>query len=312
MTNIDPAVFGKVAVVCGGTSSEREVSLNSGKAVLNALLSKGVDAHHFDPKDTDISKLRDYDRVFNVLHGTFGEDGGLQGVLDGFEIPYTGCGVLASAIAMDKFRCRLLWQSLGLPNVPYVVLNDDSDFEQVEREFGLPLFVKPAAEGSSVGVMMIENAGDLAKAYPQLKQYHGEILAEKAVTGGEYACSILGNETLPSIRIIPKGKFYDYEAKYLKNDTQYQCPSDLTDEQEAMMGQIALSAFAAIGGKGWGRVDFLKDDAGKLYLLELNTVPGMTDHSLVPMAAAVNGMNFASLCLTILTQTLSEDSVYRA
>lgn len=308
MTNIDVKNFGKVAVVCGGFSTEREVSLNSGKAVLNALLSKGVDAHHFDPKEMDISELRGYDRVFNVLHGTFGEDGSLQGVLDGFGVPYTGCGVLASAIAMDKFRCRLVWQSLGLPNVPYVVLNDNSDFDKVEAEFGLPLFVKPAAEGSSVGVMMIENQGDLAKAYPKLKQYHGEILAEKAMTGGEYACSILGDETLPSIRIIPKGKFYDYEAKYLKDDTVYQCPSDLTDSQEREMGELALRAFRAIGGKGWGRVDFLKDDAGKLYLLELNTVPGMTDHSLVPMGAKESSMDFATLCLTILMQTLTSDS----
>lgn len=300
----DVTKFGKVAVVCGGTSSEREVSLNSGKAVLEALLSKGVDAHHFDPKDTDISNLRDYDRVFNVLHGTFGEDGSLQGVLDGLDIPYTGCGVLASAIAMDKFRCRLIWQSLGLPNVPYVVLNDDTDFEQVEREFGLPLFAKPAAEGSSVGVMMIENAGDLAKAYPKLKQYHGEILAEKAITGGEYTVAILGDVALPSIRMIPAGKFYDYEAKYLRDDTVYQCPSDLTKEQEAQIADLALRAFAAVDGKGWGRVDFLKGSDEKLHLLELNTVPGMTDHSLVPMAAKVVGIDFASLCVQILEQTL--------
>lgn len=301
---IDVTKFGKVAVVCGGTSSEREVSLNSGKAVLEALLSKGVDAYHFDPKDTDISKLRDYDRVFNVLHGTFGEDGSLQGVLDGLDIPYTGCGVLASAIAMDKFRCRLIWQSLGLPNVPYVVLNDDTDFEQVEREFGLPLFAKPAAEGSSVGVMMIENAGDLAKAYPKLKQYHGEILAEKAITGGEYTVAILGDVALPSIRMIPAGKFYDYEAKYLRDDTVYQCPSDLTKEQEAQIADLALRAFAAVDGKGWGRVDFLKGSDEKLHLLELNTVPGMTDHSLVPIAAKVVGIDFASLCVQILEQTL--------
>ena len=304
--NIDVKQFGKVAVVCGGWSTEREVSLNSGKAVLNALLSKGVDAHHFDPKETDISQLRDFDRVFNILHGTFGEDGSLQGVLDGFNIPYTGCGVLASAIAMDKFRNRLVWQALGLPNVPYVVLKDDTDFAQVEAELGLPLFAKPAAEGSSVGVMMIENAGDLAKAYPELKQYHGEILAEKAITGGEYACSIFGDEALPSIRIIPNAKFYDYEAKYNRNDTIYQCPSDLTPEQEQQMQALAREAFAAIGGKGWSRVDFLKDNNGKLYLLELNTVPGMTDHSLVPMAAKVKGIDFASLCVMILQDTLAK------
>ncbi|STZ00409.1 D-alanine--D-alanine ligase B [Moraxella lacunata] len=300
----DVTKFGKVAVVCGGFSSEREVSLNSGKAVLNALLSKGVDAHHFDPQETDISKLREYDRVFNVLHGTFGEDGSLQGVLDGFKIPYTGCGVLASAIAMDKFRCRLVWQSLGLPNVPYVVLHDDSDFEAVEREFGLPLFVKPASEGSSVGVFMVEQAGDLAKIYPKLKQYHGEILAEKAMMGGEYAISLLGEHILPSIRIIPKGKFYDYEAKYLRDDTVYQCPSDLTPEQEREMGELAKRAFSAMGGRGWSRVDFLKSDDGKLYVLEINTVPGMTDHSLVPMAAKQAGIEFADLCVKILAQTL--------
>lgn len=302
--SIDVTQFGKVAVVCGGFSSEREVSLNSGKAVLDALLSKGVDAHHFDPQETDISKLREYDRVFNVLHGTFGEDGSLQGVLDGFDIPYTGCGVLASAIAMDKFRCRLIWQGFNLPNVPYVVLDDHSDFDAVEREFGLPLFVKPAAEGSSVGVVMVETAGELAKVYPTLKQYHGAILAEPAITGGEYACSLLGDEALPSIRIIPTGKFYDYEAKYLRNDTTYQCPSDLTAEQEREMQDIAKRAFEAIGGRGWSRVDFLKSDDGKLYLLELNTVPGMTDHSLVPMAAKARGIDFASLCVQILAQTL--------
>ncbi|STZ08195.1 D-alanine--D-alanine ligase B [Moraxella caprae] len=296
--------FGKVAVVCGGFSAEREVSLNSGRAVLNALLLKGVDAHHFDPQETDISNLREYDRVFNVLHGTFGEDGSLQGVLDGFKIPYTGCGVLASAIAMDKFRCRLVWQSLGLPNVPYVVLHDDSDFDAVETDFGLPLFVKPASEGSSVGVMMIEETGGLAKAYPKLKQYHGEILAEKAITGGEYACSLLGDDVLPSIRIIPKGKFYDYEAKYLRDDTVYQCPSDLTPEQEREMGELAKRAFSAMGGRGWSRVDFLKSDDGKLYVLEINTVPGMTDHSLVPMAAKEAGIEFADLCVKILEQTL--------
>ena len=300
----DDQNFGKVAVVCGGTSAEREVSLNSGMAVLNALLSKGVDAHHFDPADTDISHLRAYDRVFNVLHGTFGEDGSLQGVLDGFNLPYTGCGVLASAIAMDKFRCRLLWQSLGLPNVPYVVLHDDSDFAAVEREFGLPLFIKPAAEGSSVGVFMVEQAGDLAKIYPKLKQYHGEILAEKAMMGGEYAISLLGEHVLPSIRIIPKGKFYDYEAKYLRDDTIYQCPSDLTPEQERQMGELALKAFRAIGGRGWSRVDFLKGHDGKLCVLEINTVPGMTDHSLVPMAAKEAGIGFDELCVKILAQTL--------
>ena len=306
MTEIDVTQFGKVAVVCGGWSSEREVSLNSGKAVLNALLSKGVDAHHFDPKETDISQLRDFDRVFNVLHGTFGEDGSLQGVLDGFNIPYTGCGVLASAIAMDKFRNRLVWQALGLPNVPYVVLKDDTDFAQVEAELGLPLFAKPAAEGSSVGVMMIENAGDLAKAYPELKQYHGEILAEKAITGGEYACSILGDEALPSIRIIPNAKFYDYEAKYLSDNTSYQIPCGLAADKEQELCELTARACAALGVTGWGRADVMQDAAGKFWLLEVNTVPGMTGHSLVPMAAKAAGLDFQQLVLRLLATTVQE------
>ena len=304
--NIDVKQFGKVAVVCGGWSTEREVSLNSGKAVLNALLSKGVDAHHFDPKETDISQLRDFDRVFNVLHGTFGEDGSLQGVLDGFNIPYTGCGVLASAIAMDKFRNRLVWQALGLPNVPYVVLKDDTDFAQVEAELGLPLFAKPAAEGSSVGVMMIENAGDLAKAYPELKQYHGEILAEKAITGGEYACSILGDEALPSIRIIPNAKFYDYEAKYLSDNTSYQIPCGLAADKEQELCELTARACAALGVTGWGRADVMQDAAGKFWLLEVNTVPGMTGHSLVPMAAKAAGLDFQQLVLRLLATTVQE------
>ncbi|MBD3726569.1 MAG: ATP-grasp domain-containing protein, partial [Moraxella osloensis] len=185
-------------------------------------------------------------------------------------------------------------------------LDDNTDFTAIEQQLGLPLFVKPAAEGSSVGVFKIKEAGELAKTYPQLKQYHGAILAEKAITGGEYACSILGDEVLPSIRIIPTTEFYDYEAKYNRDDTVYQCPSDLSEAQEQTMQQIARKAFAAIGGKGWSRVDFLRDDEGTLYLLELNTVPGMTSHSLVPMAAKARGMDFATLCVRILEQTLSE------
>lgn len=297
--------FGKVAVVCGGSGTERAVSLTSGKAVQQALQSQGIDAHYFDPSSDDMATLKNYDRVFNVLHGTFGEDGGLQGVLDGFGVPYTGCGVLASALAMDKLRCRLIWQALGLPNVPYVVLKDNSNFTEVEQVLGLPLFVKPAAEGSSVGVTMVETAGELAKIYPTLKQYHGEILAEKAITGGEYALSLIDGEPLPSIGIVPQGKFYDYDAKYVRDDTVYKCPSDLTNEQERQMAELAQKAFLAVGGKGWGRVDFLKDNDGKLYLLELNTVPGMTSHSLVPMAAKAVGMDFGALCVAILKQTLT-------
>ena len=294
--------FGKVAVLAGGFSSEREVSLNSGNAVLQALQSKGIDAHLFDPREKPLHHLleENFQVAFNILHGTYGEDGVVQGALETMNISYTGSGVMASAISMDKFHTRLVWQSAGLPNVPYVVLNDNSDFAAVEEQFGFPLFVKPAAEGSSVGVQFIEKQGELAKEYPQLKQYHGVILAEKAIMGGEYACSIIGDRALSTIRIIPQGKWYDFDAKYYRDDTVYQCPSDLSPEKEREMQDLALKAFQILGCKGWGRVDFLKDDNDKLYLLEVNTVPGMTSHSLVPKAARQIGMDFPDLCVEIL------------
>lgn len=300
--NIAVSDFGKVAVLSGGFSNERDVSLNSGTAVLNALKSKGIDAHLFDPKEQALYELhkQGFQVAFNVLHGTFGEDGVVQGALESMNIPYTGCGVLSSAVSMDKYRTRLLWESAGLPNVPYVVLHDDSDFDAVEQQLGLPLFVKPACEGSSIGVVMISEKGELAKVYPTLKQYRGEILAEKAISGGEYACAIVGNRALPTIRIIPKGQWYDFEAKYQRDDTIYQCPSDLSDDDEKKMQDLALKAFAVIDGKDWGRVDFLRDENGELYLLEVNTVPGMTSHSLVPKAARQIGLEFPELCMEIL------------
>ncbi len=294
--------FGKVAVLMGGFSAERAVSLVSGAAVLAALQSKGVDAHAFDPAEQPLQNLKTegFQAAFNVLHGTYGEDGVVQGALEALGIAYTGCGVLASAIGMDKFRTRLVWAGFDLPNVPYVVLHDHTDFAAVEAELGLPLFVKPAAEGSSVGVKKIKQPGDLAAAYQALKQYHGEVLAEKSINGGEYTCAVLGERALPSIRIIPATEFYDYEAKYHRDDTVYLCPSDLSAEQEAQMQALTLKAFAAVGGRGWGRVDFLRGEDGQLYLLEINTVPGMTDHSLVPKAAAQIGLGFADLCVEIL------------
>ena len=294
--------FGKVAVLAGGFSSEREVSLTSGNAVLEALKSKGIDAYLFAPKEKPLSQLvqENFQVAFNVLHGTYGEDGVVQGALETMNIPYTGSGVMASAISMDKFHTRLVWQSAGLPNVPYVVLNDDSDFAAVEEQFGFTLFVKPAAEGSSVGVKMIKHKGELAAAYPELKQYHGVVLAEKAVMGGEYACSIVGDKALPTIRIVPNGEWYDYEAKYHRDDTEYRCPSGLSSEKEQEMKDLALKAFQILGCTGWGRVDFLKDDNDNLYLLEVNTVPGMTSHSLVPKAAKQVGLDFPDLCVEIL------------
>ena len=294
--------FGKVAVLMGGFSSEREVSLNSGGAVLAALQSKGVDAHAFDPKATPLAELKTqgFQTAFNILHGTYGEDGVVQGALEALGIPYTGCSVLASAIGMDKYRCKLLWKALDLPVPEFAVLHDDSDFDAVERELGLPLFVKPAIEGSSVGVVKVKEAGRLKEVYQSVKHLHGEILAERFIGGGEYTCAVLGGQALPSIRIIPATEFYDYEAKYNRDDTVYQCPSDLNEADEALMRSLSVRAFAAIGGQGWGRVDFLKDTDGKLYLLEVNTLPGMTGHSLVPKAAAQSGLSFADLCVEIL------------
>ena len=295
--------FGKVAVLMGGFSSEREVSLASGAAILTALKSRGVDAHAFDPAERPLSDLvsEKFKHAFNILHGSFGEDGVVQGALEALGIPYTGCGVAASAIGMDKFRSRLIWQGVGLPCVPFIVLHDDSDFADVEAKLGLPLFVKPAAEGSSVGVMKIRQTGELAKAYQELKQYHGEILAERAIEGGEYTCAILGEEVLPSIRILPATDFYDYEAKYHRDDTVYLCPADLTHPDEQHMRDLTARAFKALGGRGWGRVDFLRDADGTIYILEVNTVPGMTGHSLVPKAAREIGLSFEDLCVEILS-----------
>ena len=294
--------FGKVAVLMGGFSSEREVSLNSGRAVLAALLERGIDAHAFDPKEMPLSELKTqgFDCAFNILHGAYGEDGTIQGALTALEIPYTGCGVMASAIGMDKYRCKLLWKGLGLPVPDYAVLHDDTDFAAVEAQLGLPMFVKPAAEGSSVGVVKVKEAGQLPAVYAELKQYQGEIIAEAFIGGGEYTCAVLNGKALPSIRIVPATEFYNVEAKYQRNDTQYLCPSDLSAEDEQLMGELAVRAFEAIGGTGWGRIDFLKSETGKLYLLEANTLPGMTAHSLVPKAAKQSGLEFADLCIEVL------------
>ena len=294
--------FGKVAVLMGGFSSEREVSLNSGAAIVAALQSRGIDAHPFDPKAQDIVQLKalGFQTAFNTLHGTYGEDGTVQGLLEALGVPYTGCGVMASAIGMDKYRTKLVWQGLALPVPEFAVLHDNSDFAAIERELGLPLFVKPAVEGSSVGVVKVKETCSLQAAYQSVKHLHGENLAESFIGGGEYTCAVLNGQALPSIHIIPATEFYDYEAKYTRDDTVYQCPSDLNEADEALMRSLSVRAFAAIGGQGWGRVDFLKDTDGKLYLLEVNTLPGMTGHSLVPKAAAQSGLSFADLCVEIL------------
>ncbi len=294
--------FGKVAVLFGGRSAEREVSLNSGAAVLAALLRSGVDAYPFDPAVQNLQALVDdgFDRAFIALHGRYGEDGTVQGALELLGIPYTGSGVMASALGMDKWRTKLVWQAGGLPIPDYALLDERSDSQAIVKQLGLPLFVKPANEGSSVGISKVKAASELQDAYRVAAKYDKLVLAESFIGGGEYTVAILGEQALPVIKIETANEFYDYEAKYLRNDTRYLCPSDLNAAQEAEMQRLAKQAFALIGGQGWGRVDFLKDEAGKAYLLEANTSPGMTDHSLVPMAARQAGISFEQLVVRIL------------
>ena len=307
---VDVKQFGKVAVLLGGKSGEREVSLKSGNAVLTALQRQGVDAQAFDPAHRNLSELSGFDRVFISLHGRFGEDGTMQGLLDLMGIPYTGSGVMASAVGMDKWRTKLLWRASGVVTPDFEMLDANTDFAKVAKHLGLPLFVKPANEGSSIGITKVKTANALPEAYALAAKADPLVIAEKFVGGGEYTVGILDGEALPIIRIVPKNEYYDFEAKYLRNDTEYHCPSGLDAAKEAQIQQEALVAFKVLGCKGWGRVDFLMDEAGKHYFLEVNTSPGMTDHSLVPMAAKVAGMDFDSLVLRILAMTLKDsDSV---
>lgn len=293
--------FGKVAVLFGGSSAEREVSLNSGSRVLAALQAKGVDAHAFDPAERPLSDLKTFDRAHIALHGRHGEDGTLQGALDLMGIPYTGPGVMCSALGMDKLRTKMLWQAAGLPVPDYAILNADSDFADIEEELGLPIFVKPAREGSSIGITKVKERGQLAAAYAEAAKYDDLVIAERGVMGGEYTVAVVGDEVLPVIRIVPATEYYDYDAKYLRDDTQYLCPCGLSAEKEAQIRREALQAFRVLGGRGWSRVDFLMDEDGKHYFLEVNTSPGMTDHSLVPMAARAVGIEYADLALRILS-----------
>ncbi len=298
--------FGKVAVMFGGTSAERDVSLNSGAAVLAALQSRGVDAHAFDPAARPLTALQSegFERVFIALHGRGGEDGTLQGALTLMNLPFTGSGVLASALAMDKWRSKLVWQALGLPIPEFAILTADSNFNAVVAKLGLPLFVKPAREGSSIGIVKVKTAADLPAAYAEAAKHDSLVIAERAMNGGEFTVAILGTgdqaRALPSIRIVPATEFYDYEAKYFRDDTRYLCPSGLDAAAEARMRDLAVQGYRALGCRGWARIDFLLDDAGQPYLLEANTAPGMTSHSLAPMAARVDGLEFADLCVRIL------------
>ncbi|WP_312671445.1 D-alanine--D-alanine ligase [Pseudescherichia sp.] len=299
----------KVAVLLGGTSAEREVSLNSGAAVLAGLREGGVDAHPVDPRDTDVTQLKSmgFDKVFIALHGRGGEDGTLQGLLELTGLPYTGSGVMASAISMDKLRSKLLWQGAGLPVAPWAALTR-KEFEQGLSEsvlqhiasLGLPLIVKPSREGSSVGMSKVDEAGALNAALALAFQHDEEVLVEKWLSGPEFTVAVLGEEILPSIRIQPAGTFYDYEAKYLSDETQYFCPSGLEAEREAQLRDLVLKAWTVLGCRGWGRIDAMQDRDGHFYLLEANTSPGMTSHSLVPMAARQAGLSFSQLVVRIL------------
>jgi D-alanine-D-alanine ligase len=299
-----PDRFGKVGVLLGGRSAEREISLMSGEAVLNALRRKKVNVHPFDPGERSLCELEkeSFDRVFNILHGRGGEDGCIQGVLELLGIPYTGSGVMASALAMDKWRTKLVWQAAGLPVPVYEMLEQDSDFAGTEVRLGLPLFVKPSREGSSIGITKVKQAGQLQEAYRAAAKHDDMVMAEQFIGGGEYTVAILGDKSLPAIRIEPATEFYDYDAKYFRDDTRYLIPCGLTEAREQEIATQALQAFRVLGCGGWGRVDFLMDKQGRHYFLEVNTLPGMTSHSLVPMAARAAGMDFDDLVLKILEQ----------
>lgn len=296
--------LGKVAVLLGGESGEREVSLKSGEAVLAALHRLDVDAHAFDPLNQVLEGLKEFDRAFIALHGKFGEDGTVQRTLDSMGIPYTGSGVSSSAVGMDKWQTKLQWHADGVVTPDFELVNEQSDFAAIEAKLGLPLFVKPSNEGSSIGISKVKNTGELKAAYELAAKADPLVIAEKFIDGGEYTVSILGERALPIVRIVPQGEFYDFDAKYMRDDTEYLCPCGLSTEKEEAIKLEALEAFQSIGCSGWGRVDFLMDSAGKHYFLELNTSPGMTDHSLVPMAAKAAGISFDELVLEILSMTL--------
>jgi D-alanine-D-alanine ligase len=297
----DPRQFGRVAVALGGASAEREVSLDSGRNVLEALRAKGVDAHPVDgiPALLDALRAGHYARVFNILHGRGGEDGTLQGALDSLRVPYTGSGVLGSALAMDKVRTKQVWQAVGLNTPRYASYRPGEDLAAAIGKIGYPAIVKPSHEGSSVGITRVFSDADLPAAIELAARYDGELLIEQLIEGDELTIGILGRDALPSIRIVPKGEFYDYHAKYFAEDTQYLCPG-LDGDAEQEIRALALGAFDAVGCWGWGRVDVMRDRNGDNYLLEVNTTPGMTSHSLVPKAARQFGIGFEELCWKIL------------
>ncbi|MES3007814.1 MAG: D-alanine--D-alanine ligase [Pseudomonadota bacterium] len=299
--------LGRVAVVMGGNSAERAVSLKSGNAVLAALLETGVNAVGVDAANDLIGQLQrqGVERVFNVLHGRGGEDGTLQGLLEFMQIPYTGSGVQASALSMDKVLTKRVWQSLGLSTPAFQMLSADSHWSAIITALGTAV-VKPVREGSSIGMSIVTTAEELQEAYAKAAAYDSEVMAEQYISGSEFSVSILGSEVLPAIELRTTHKFYDYDAKYIANDTQYLCPAPLGAAATNELSDLSWRAFAAIGCRGWGRVDVMRDKQGRFWLLEVNTVPGMTDHSLVPMAARARGLSFGELLLQVLIDTLRD------
>lgn len=299
--------FGKVAVLMGGISAEREVSLASGNAILKSLLASGVNAEALDASPENIGSLKSagFDRAFIALHGRWGEDGVVQGALQSINMPFTGSNVLGCALAMDKVKSKQIWQTLGLPTAKYRVLKSEADLDGLAEDLGLPLFLKPAREGSSVGVGKVQKTDDLLTSYQATAAIGDDVLAEQFISGAELTCAVLNGQALPVVRMNTRNEFYDYEAKYQSNDTQYFCPAGLSNEVEEKVRALAINAFEALDCNGWGRVDVMLDDKEQPLLLEVNTVPGMTDHSLVPMAAKVAGLSFDDLVLQILALTLA-------
>lgn len=301
----DATRFGKVALLLGGQSAEREISLKSGHAVLGALRRRGVAVTPIDPDPQVLANLArgGFDRVFIMLHGRGGEDGQIQGALETLGLPYTGSGVLGSALGMDKYRCKLAWQGAGLPTAAFALLRAEADLAPAAA-LGFPLMIKPAHEGSSIGMARVDDPAQLAAAWREATRFDRLVLAERWISGPEYTCAILGDEALPLIRLETPRTFYDYQAKYFAEDTRYLCPCGLSAEDEARLKALSLAAFATVGARGWGRVDLMLDVAGQPCLLEINTVPGMTDHSLVPMAARSRGIDFDELVWRILETSL--------
>ena len=298
----DARQFGRVAVLLGGDSSEREISLLSGNAVLAGLKRRGVDAHAFDPREQALQTLlsESFDRVWIALHGPGGEDGTLQGALEYLGVPYTGSGVMGSAIGMDKLRTKRLAHAVGVATADYVVLRGQPDFELALERLGVPMIVKPATQGSSVGMSKVEKATDLPAAYEAAARIESSVFAEGWISGREYTVAVLQGSALPAIRIETPRTFYDYEAKYFRDDTRYFCPCGLSVPAEQHLANLAVAAFDAVGAGGWGRADFMMDTTGRPLLLEVNTIPGMTDHSLVPMAARAAGIDFDELAWRVL------------